>query len=47
MIPDPGEVFNPAAANQNHRMFLQIVTDTGDIGGYLGPVGKPDTGYLP
>jgi hypothetical protein len=38
MITDPGEILDPAAADQHHRMFLQIVAYAGNIGGYFGPV---------
>jgi hypothetical protein len=47
MVTDPRKVLNPSASYQNHRMFLEVVPDTGDISGYLGTMGKPDTGYLP
>jgi hypothetical protein len=46
MIPDPGKILNPAAPDQNHRMFLEIVADAGDIGGYFRSVRKPDTGHF-
>jgi len=46
MIPDPREILYATAADQNHRMFLQVVTNAGNIGGYFCPVGKPNAGYL-
>jgi hypothetical protein len=27
-------------------MFLKIMTDTGNVGGYFSPMGKTDTGHL-
>jgi hypothetical protein len=46
MIPDPGEILYPAAANQHNRVFLQIVAYAGNIGGNFRTVGKPYTGNL-
>jgi hypothetical protein len=46
MITDPGEVLNPPPSYQNHRVFLEVVADTGNIGGYLGTMRKPDPGHL-
>jgi hypothetical protein len=46
MISDPGEIFNPTPANQDYRVFLQVMSLSGDIGADLKSIGKPDSGYL-
>jgi len=46
MIPDTGEVFYASAANQNHRVFLQIMAYTGNIGSYFSTGGKPNPRHL-
>jgi hypothetical protein len=33
MVPDSGQIFYPAASNQNDGMFLKIVPDAWNIGG--------------
>jgi hypothetical protein len=47
MIADPGKVLNPTAPDQNHRVLLEIVTDTGDIRSYFRSMGKTHPGDLP
>jgi hypothetical protein len=47
MITDPGKILDPASPDQNHRMFLEVVADAGDIGGYFRSVGKAHPGNLP
>jgi len=46
MIPNAGEILNPSAPDKNNRVFLQIMTDSGDIGSYFCAMGKPNTGHL-
>jgi hypothetical protein len=46
MITNPGKILNPAAPDQNHRVFLEIMTYTWNIRGYFRSMGKPYTGYL-
>jgi hypothetical protein len=46
MIPYAGKVFYTAAPDQNYRVFLQIMPDSGDIGGNFGTMGKAYTGNL-
>ena len=46
MIADAGQVLDTSAANQHHRMFLQFVAFTRDVGINLHLVGQPDPGYL-
>jgi len=41
-----GKVLYTAAANQNNRVLLQIVADTGDVSGYLVAVGQAYTSDL-
>jgi hypothetical protein len=43
MIPNPGEVLDTSTTNQNDGVFLQVMSDTRDVGGYLDPVREPDT----
>src|SRR5262245_49578627 len=47
LVADAGEVLHPAAPNQDDRVFLQVVTDAGDVGGDLDPGGQTDAGDLP
>jgi len=46
MVANPREVLDTSTADQNDGVLLQIVSNTGDIGGNLDPVGKPDTCYF-
>src|SRR5260370_17665017 len=41
VIARSGQVLDPAAANQHHRVFLQVVSDARDVGVDLVAVGKP------
>ena len=43
MIPNPGEVLDTSTANQDDGVFLQVVSDSGNVGGHLNSVDKPDT----
>src|ERR1700675_2566008 len=40
VIAHPGQILDPAAADQHHRVLLQIVALTGDIARHLEPVGQ-------
>src|SRR5260370_41464761 len=46
VIAHPGQVLDPAAADQHHRVLLQIVALAGDIARHLEPVGQPDARNL-
>ena len=46
MVTDTGKVLNTAAADQNDRVLLQVVADTGDISGDFHTIGQADTGDL-
>jgi hypothetical protein len=39
MVPNPGEVLDTPTADKNDGVFLQVVPDTGNVGGDLDPVG--------
>jgi len=47
MVTYAGEIFYASAPDQNHRVFLQIMPDSWDIGGNFGSVGKAHAGYFP
>jgi hypothetical protein len=47
MIPNTGEVFYPAAANQNDGVLLEGVSFATDIGSYFHPIRETDPCYLP
>jgi hypothetical protein len=47
MVTDAGKILYTAAPDQNHRMFLEVMSYTGDIGGYLSPMGKAYPGNFP
>ena len=46
VVTDAGEVLDTAAADHDHRVLLQGVADTGDIGGDFVAVGQTHTGDL-
>ena len=46
VVTDTGKVLNTAAADQNHGVLLQVVTNTGDISGNFHTVGQTHTGDL-
>src|SRR5882672_3403603 len=46
VIAHTGQVFDPAAANQHHRVLLQVVAFAADVGNDLESVGKPHFGDL-
>src|SRR5580704_14643522 len=41
VIAHAGQILDPAAADQHHRVFLQVVSDTRDVRVDLIAVGKP------
>ncbi len=43
MVANTREVLDTSTTNQNDGVFLQVVPDSRDIGGYLDPVREPDT----
>src|SRR5438552_18555435 len=47
VVADTGAVFDAAAADQDHRVLLQVVTDARDVGGHLLAGGPPHPGPLP
>src|SRR5215212_5329794 len=46
LVADTRQVLHATAAHEHHRVLLQVVTDTGDVGGDLHPGGEADTGHL-
>src|ERR687888_411101 len=40
MIAHAGQVLDPAATDQHHRVLLEVVALAGDVGGDLHPVGQ-------
>ena len=46
VVTHTGEVLDTAAADHDHRVLLQRMTDTGNVGGDLVAVGQADTGDL-
>src|ERR1022692_3564461 len=46
MIANAGEILHASAANQHHRMLLQVVSHPGYISGYLEAIGQPHTSHL-
>src|SRR5439155_23217069 len=42
VIAHAGQILDPAAANQHHRVLLQIVALAGDIAGHFEAVGETD-----
>src|SRR5437773_9616008 len=47
LVADAGQVLHPAAADEDDRVLLQVVPDTGDIGRDLGAAREADPGHLP
>jgi hypothetical protein len=47
MITDTGKILDTAAPNQNHRVFLEVMPDAGNIGGYFSPMRETHTGDRP
>src|SRR6266478_4734717 len=46
VVADTGEVLDAAAADEDHRVLLEVVADPGDVGGHLLAGGEPDAGDL-
>ena len=46
VVTHAGEVLDTAAADQNDAVLLQVVADTGDVGGNLIAIRQADTGDL-
>ena len=46
VITDTGKVLNTTAANQNDRVLLQVVANTGDISGNFHAIGQTHAGDL-
>ena len=46
MVTDTGQVLDTAAANHNDGVLLQVVADTGNVGGHFVTVGETNTGDL-
>src|ERR1700730_3991146 len=46
VVADAGDLLDAAAADQHHRVLLEIVPDPGDVGGHLDLAGQPDAGHL-
>ena len=46
VITDAGEILDTAATDQNDGVLLQVVADTGDVGGNLVAIRQTDTGDL-
>ena len=44
MVADPREVLDTPTADQNDGVFLQVVSDSGNIGSNLDSVRQADTG---
>src|SRR6266850_5156495 len=47
VITHSRKVFDPASANQHHRMLLQVVTLAGNVARYLVAVGEANPRDLP
>jgi len=46
MIANAGQILHTTASNENDRVFLQVMTDTWNIGSDFNPVGQPHTRHL-
>src|ERR671916_2154225 len=46
LVAHAREVLHAAAAHEHHRVLLQVVADTRDVGGHLDAAGQPDAGDL-
>src|SRR5262249_53981926 len=47
VVADAGEVLHTAAANEDDRVLLEVVTHPGDVGRHLDAVGEPHARNLP
>src|SRR4051812_40171396 len=46
LVAHAGEVLHPAAAHEDHRVLLEVVALTGDVGGDLHAARQPHPGHL-
>src|SRR5437588_8751038 len=46
LVTKAREVLDPAAADQHHRVLLEVVALAGDVGAHLHAVGQPHPGHL-
>src|SRR5687767_895168 len=46
LVAHAREVLHPAAAHEHHRVLLQVVADTRDVGGHLDATGEADASDL-
>ena len=44
MIANAGEIFDATSSDKHDRMFLQIMSDAGNIRSYFDSVREPDAG---
>jgi hypothetical protein len=47
VIPDAGQIFNPASADHDHRVFLEVMPFAGDVGSNFHGIGQTDPGHFP
>src|SRR2546423_11137882 len=47
VVADTGKVLDAAAADEDHRVLLEVVADAGDVGGHLLAGGEANAGDLP
>jgi len=43
MVANPRKIWHPSPANHDNGVFLQIVADSGDIGGHFHSISEPDS----
>ena len=46
VVADAGKILHAAAADEHHRVLLQVVPDAGNVRRHLDAVGEPDAGHL-
>ena len=46
VVTDTGKVADTTTLDQNHRVFLEVMTFTADVGGHFLTVGQTNTGDL-
>src|SRR5271157_1784477 len=46
VVSNTRQILNPSATNQNHRVFLEVMTDTRYVRGHFHAVRKPHSGNL-
>src|SRR6201995_4923372 len=46
LVADTGQVADPPPADEHDRVLLQVVPDTGDVGGDLDLAGQPNARHL-